>query len=111
MNMLGLTEKKHAFVWGFCLATVTTIVSSILILLSVAVFAGGPQTGRDHALPASLFMLLIAIGLTQWIWLIPLLILSFRNGRQKFGWGILANGIMITLLNFPFVWKIFANKS
>lgn len=100
----GPPEKKHAFAWGAGLASAVTVAAAVLLFLGIAASEGGPQTGLDHALPANLALLLISIGLTQWVWLVPLAIWSFRHGRRKFGRGVLASGLVAASLNVLFVW-------
>lgn len=106
-----LGERKHAFARGIGVSTAAAVCVCAMLWLGVVAFQGGPQTGRDHALPASLALLFFSIGLTQWLWLLPLTVFSFRKGRPKFGWGMVTSGIAITLLNAAFVWNIFRTHS
>lgn len=102
--------KKREFLRGFGLSAAATFAAAVLLGAGVVAFAGGPQTGQDHALPATLALLLLSIGATQWVWLLPWLIWALRSGRRDFAWGILACGVMVAAIDAPLIWKIVLNR-
>lgn len=93
-------ESALSFVAGIAGAAVLTPVGLYLVYALTGGVRVSPRAiGFDlsfSSIPMACFM---ALGLVEWVWLLPLILLLRRRGRPELAKGLLAGGAIIALLN------------
>lgn len=99
----GFVQRgKGSPVWGFATAVAAAAAAVLILWLGLLVYGdAGPQTGGDHAVPATLAMLMLGIGVAQWAWLVPAMLWCAYERMGRLAAGMALGGLAVLVLNAP----------